>query len=198
MVPVIATVLTVVLLAVGGADYWFVERPHQSEDQMNQGSSSEDTMSSTSSATAVPKGVSKHQVNIDDILTGLALTPVDTQEPSLIGQVAGPSVPVQTKVLMQSNDRAALFAWVDTPDVKSLFLTLKQTLQPLFSSQVKDINDESFEPENGPPYDVLSFTDPAISPEKILFVRVRTRLYEFHIAAGQENTIQQMVSELTR
>jgi hypothetical protein len=150
----------------------------------------------------VKKGISLKKYSgpaVETILAALQLVPVQTSEASLLKLSAGQdALKVNTVVLLRNNDRAALFSWLESDDVKTLFSALKQALQEQFSPQVKDLIDETRTQENGPPLDYLSFTDPAISPEKVVFIRVRTRLYEFHIAAGQEDTINRLITELDK
>ena len=105
---------------------------------------------------------------------------------------------VHTLVLLQKNDRAALFSWVESDNVKTIFSTLKQSLQESFSTKLQNLIDETLTPTDGPPVDVLSFTDPAIAPEKVIFIRVRNRLYEFHVAAKSETAISQLIGALSK
>lgn len=164
-------------------------------------------VSSTSSAIAsgsgtrvVKKGVStkkKSSVDVHATLAALQLIETQTTETSILNVVAQ-NMTVQTVVLLANNDRAALLSWVENDDVKTLFSLLKQTLQEQFSPKLSGLVDETRTQESGPPVDVLSFVDPAISPEKILFVRIRNRLYEFHIAAKGEDAIDRLVAELSK
>ncbi len=197
--------LTVVLAAVGGADYWFKERPNvvavQPADQpVATGSGTvQSSTGLSSSRRVVKKGTQKKEFEtVEQILARTNFTLQESREVSLLrfGTTAGDRT--REGVLLQNNDRAALFAWVDDADVKTLYLDLKQGLQKSFSPQVRDLSDEHLVPDNGAPMDVLSFTDPAISPEKIILVRVRTRIYEFHVAPGKEAQIQSLILELAK
>ncbi len=105
--------------------------------------------------------------------------------------------PVEARVILKDNDRLAYFAWIDSPDAKITFTALKEALKTSFSSQLQDLVDETQERPDKPVRNVLSFLDPAIHSERVLFVRVRQRLYEFHIAPGREADIQGLMDALT-
>ena len=155
---------------------------------------------SSSSTAFVKKGVStkkKSGVDVAAVLAALQFIPTETSEVSLL-KLSAPNANPDTKVLLMNNDRAALFAWIENDDVKTIFSALKQALQEQFSPKLKDLIDETHPQDNGPPVDVLSFTDPAISPEKVLFLRVRTRLYEFHIAEKSQAAVDQLVAALSQ
>ncbi len=146
------------------------------------------------------KGVStkkKTSVNVAELLALLQFIPQETQEQSLLSRIAE-GMPVETMVLLQNNDRVALFSWLESADAKSVFTALKQAQQEQFSPQLEDLVDETRTSEDGPPVDFLSFTDPAISPEKVIFVRVRNRLYEFHVAGMGSETIDRLIEELSK
>jgi hypothetical protein len=151
----------------------------------------EPTPSGASGSHVVKKGASLKKVrgpNIADAILSLGLQQAETKEASLLALSAPPGS-VQTMVLMQQNDRLALFAWTESDNVKILFSALKDALQMQFSPKVTDLLDETRTQESGPPYDILSFSDPKLSPEKVIFIRVRTRLYEFHVAPAKEATL---------
>ncbi len=120
-----------------------------------------------------------------------------TQKSLLSAVVKDPSI-VETRVLLMNGDRAGLIAWIETPDVKQVFMVLKDSLAALFSTQVRDLLDEMQSPPGSPPRNFLTFLDPALSEERFVFVRIRERLYEFHIAPGKEEVMYQLVEELTK
>ncbi len=211
-------IVGVVLFALGAlfasGDYFFKEHPHQlamlqeraangGEEEptaMQQSSSSSQTGASSSASTVVRKGVStrkKSGVDVNAVLASLQLIPQQSTEASLL-ELTAQGIGTQTMVLLQNNDRAALFSWIESDDVKMIFSSLKQALQEQFSPKLKELIDETKTQENGPPVDVLSFTDPAISPEKVLFLRVRNRLYEFHIVPKSEEVIEQLIAALSK
>ncbi len=160
---------------------------------------SEGTMSSSPAVSrVVKKGVStkkKSGVDVHATLALLGLAPIKTSEASLL-ELATQGASVETTVLLLNNDRAALFAWIENDNVKTIFSALKQALQEQFSPNLTDLLDETRTQDAGPPYDILSFTDLAISSEKVIFIRVRNRLYEFHVAENGEDAIVKLMTAL--
>lgn len=121
----------------------------------------------------------------------------NTQEESLLKKTVPNDTKVESRVILLGNDRLAFFAWMESPDAKTYFTALKEALHTSFSSELQDLVDEVQEREGKPVRNVLSFRDPAIHTERILFVRSRQRLYEFHVAPGQEEEIQRVMDGLT-
>jgi len=209
----IGTVVFLVIISLAAGEYWFKERSNPNLPQAQNSSSSPDSTASGSTDTvaspnstssevsAVKKGVSQKLYtgpDVAQILAASQLIPVKTSETSLLKLSAGAETNVTETVLLKNNDRAAFFSWAEAGEVKTLFSALKQALQEQFSPQVKDLVDETRTQETGPPVDYLSFMDPGISPERVVFVRVRTRLYEFHIVQGQEDAINKVIGELSK
>ncbi len=140
------------------------------------------------------------RVNGPDIFAVLSAAGIATQttrEESLLSKIVPSDVEVESRVILLGNDRLAFFAWVESPDAKAYFTALKEALHTSFSSELQDLVDEVQEREGKPVRNVLSFLDPAIHTERILFVRSRQRLYEFHVVSGQEEEIQRVMDELT-
>ncbi len=195
MGSIVATTVAIMLIALGGADFLFIERPQMNlyEDETATTAS---LPASSPPVIAVKKGTSKkNQVNVGDVLEHLGLTTIDTNEDSLLSRAAPQTVRVEKRVLMKDNDRAALFAWLENSESLALFSALKQSLQQTFTPNVTDLRDERIEPQEGAPRDVLSFTDPPGS-ERVIIVRIRTRLYEFHVANGNEALVQSIIDAL--
>ena len=208
-------VVVLFLSGLAGADYWWKERfrptteitqevpasvteTGSTEVTVNIASSQASSMSSSSGVRVVKKGVStkKHaSINVDDVFLRLQLIKKDTTEMSLL-QLVDQSPAVSTIVLLKNNDRALLFSWIQSDDVKTIFSSVKKALQEQFSGQVKDLVDETRTSSSSTPMDILSFLDPAISKEKILFLRIRNRLYEIHIAQNGESVVDQLIEEL--
>lgn len=221
-------VILIACAGLAGADYVLSERPHMIAMQEEQSpvtppdtvdvssssisssvsvSSSEPTvmMSSSegisSSSKMVKKGVSTKKasgVNVDDVLARLQLISKQTNEASFLLLTAPEKSAVKVSVLLRNNDRAFLLSWVENDNVKTIFSALKQTLQEQFSGKVTDLIDETRRPENGPPVDYLSFIDPALSSERIVFFRVRNRLYELHAAENGAPLLETLVTELSK
>ncbi len=166
-----------------------------------EGSTGQEIASSNPGAkTFVKKGTStkkRQSVNVDDVFQRLQLIKKDTTELSLI-HLMNDSPAVKTVVLLRNNDRALLFSWIESDEVKDLFSNLKRALQEQFSGQLKDLIDETRTSASGSPIDTLSFIDPAISKEKIVFLRIRNRLYEIHIAKNGEDVLDMLTEELAK
>jgi hypothetical protein len=132
-----------------------------------------------------------------EIWEDLSITTGETGENSILQSIVTPETEVQSQALLKNNDRLAYFSWVETPEAKIYFTALKQALSSSFSSELQDLVDETQERPGKPVRNVLSFLDPAIHEERILFVRVRQRLYEFHVAEGREAEVQGVMDALT-
>ncbi len=159
-----------------------------------------ETSASSSSRRIVKKGVStkkKSGIDVPATLASLQLIVTPANENSLLS-FSAQGAKVETMVLLFNNDRAALFSWIESDDVKTIFSSLKQALQEQFSPELTGLTDTTQTPPNSPPVDILSFKDPAISPEVVLFIRVRNRLYEFHIAETGSEVISRLIGELSK
>lgn len=102
-----------------------------------------------------------------------------------------------TKAILIDGDRAGAIGWIDSPNVKKHYLVLKEALHSAFTPEVKDLLDETQRRENHPTRNLLTFFDSGILPERVVFVRVRERLYEIHIAEGSSNAIFNLIEDLT-
>jgi hypothetical protein len=136
-------------------------------------------------------------VHIDGVFAEMEITTKETDEKSLVSRIIPETIPIRTQVLLQGDDRLGLFSSVEAPDVRAYFFGLKDALQASFSSEVTGIVDTTEAPEGKPVRNVLSFMDPALSEEKLIFVRVRERLYEIHVAAGKGDAVQALIEKLT-
>ena len=143
-------------------------------------------------------GVAKQRgPDVYDILNAQGIVTETTREQSLLRRVIPDQVAVDARVVLKDNDRLAFFSWVESADVKTYFSALKEALQESFSPDIADLVDETQEREGKPVRSVLSFTDPAIHEDRLLFIRTRQRLYEFHVAPGKEEPIQVLMDALT-
>lgn len=217
--------LVIVLIGFGAADYWFKEHPTLEYAQeipspiplepTTQSSSSVSSDSSASSVSLIPlssassssglrvikKGTSTKKqigVNVDEVIMRLGLTKQETTETGFLALATQYSAKAQTTVLLWNDDRAFLFSWIENDDVKTIFGNLKQALQEQFSGKLTDLKDETLTAPNGPTVNVLSFFDPALSAERLIFLRVRTRLYEIHVAKNGESLVDRFVAELSK
>jgi hypothetical protein len=149
----------------------------------------------------VKKGSStkkKAGIDVPLVLSELQLITQPTEEAGFLSFMMKDASGVKIWVLLRNNDRAYLFSWIDSPDAKTIFGSLKQALSEQFSGKLTDLIDETRAPTEGPPVDILSFFDPTLSPEKIVFLRVRTRLYEIHTAKNGEETLDSLVAKLSK
>jgi hypothetical protein len=141
--------------------------------------------------------VKKQDTDVLAIVTSLGFTEQDTEEEGLLSAVIQGGQLVNRKILMKDGDRTGLLLWIETPDVKNVFLVLKETLRSLFSSEVRDLLDETQSLPDKPPRNFLTFLDPQISSDRLVFVRVRERLFEFHISPGKEDAMYKLVEKVT-
>jgi hypothetical protein len=204
------TVTLALLLVLGGlgvADYYLAEdrltadvTTQDAEEEKEAKEANDDiVLDGTGGTVIAPEGaVAKNQgITVEQAAAQGGLTLQDTTELTLLGQVVTADTPVSSTVLLKDGDRAGAVAWVESPDVKTIFATLKDSLITVFSPQMQDLRDETIQEANAPVRNILTFLDPSLSEERILFVRVRERLFEFHIAAGKEDVMNAFVQTLT-
>ncbi len=144
-----------------------------------------------------PSNIPVKQADIYQVLSLKQFTFQDTQEDSLLSMIIEDGTPVNTKVLIKDGDRSGFIAWVESSQVKVYFLSLKEALHSSFTPQIKDLIDETQRREGKPVRNLLSFFDPGISPERIVFVRVRNRLFEFHFPKEMDDKMFELFEELT-
>ena len=135
--------------------------------------------------------------DVPKVLSDLEMTTKDTTEKSLLSRIVPETILIRTQVILLGDDRLALLSYVESPDVRAYFFGLKDALQASFSAQLTDLVDITETPDGHPTRNILSFRDPALSEEKLVFIRVRERLYELHVAAGKEETVQKLMNALT-
>jgi hypothetical protein len=136
--------------------------------------------------------------DVFEVLNSLGIVTQGTREEGLLEQVVPAEVKVEKRVILKGDDRLGYFAWLESPDVTVYLSAMKDALRSSFSSQMRDLVDEVQNIAGKPTRDVLSFIDPSIHEERILFVRIGTRLYEFHIPEGKEPETQTLMDELTQ
>ena len=136
--------------------------------------------------------------NVLEVLTQQGYTFKETDELSVLGKII-PSErdAVQSRVLTKEKDRIGLIAWAESSEVKKDFIILKEALHISFSPQVQDLIDETQRREGHPTRNLLTFLDPALSQERIVFIRVRQRLYEFHISPDKDDMVFELIDVLT-
>lgn len=135
--------------------------------------------------------------NMVEVLQALGIEQSQTEETSIIRRVIPEEMPVQTIVLLKDGDRIGMVSWAESPLVKTYFLALKEALHTSFTAQMTDLVDETQRPEGKPVRNFLTFLDPGLSPERLVFIRVRERMYEFHIGEGKDAEMFLLVDALT-
>ncbi len=105
---------------------------------------------------------------------------------------------VEARALLIDGDRAGVIAWVSSPNVKKHYLVLKEALHSAFTPEVQDLLDETQRRENRPTRNLLTFYDPGLLPERVVFIRVRERLYEVHVAEGASEELFNVIEDLTK
>lgn len=133
-----------------------------------------------------------------DVASALGQLGYETQsstDQSMLSQVV--SGQPQSLVLLKNSDRVGSVTWIDSPQVKTFFISLKEGLLSAFSPNVQDLRDETTQGEGQPVRNILTFLDPSLSEERLVFVRVRERLYEFHVANGKETEMNALIEVLT-
>ena len=116
---------------------------------------------------------------------------------SMIGQVVGTTVPVNALTILKDNDRIGAVVWIESPEVKTTFNSLKDALLATFSPQVKDLEDTTKIDPGMPIRNVLTFLDPSLSEERLTFVRVGERFLEFHSVVGKEDAMSKAIESLS-
>ncbi len=149
-------------------------------------------------SSAQPLGIEKQNgPDVFDVLNKEGIATENTDEQSILHDIVPEGTPTEARTLLMNNDRLAYFSWTESPDVKVYFSALKEALRTSFSSHMQDLVDENQVREGKPLRNVLSFKDPAIHEERLLFIRVRQRMYEFHVPEGKEGEVQRLMDSLT-
>lgn len=146
-----------------------------------------------------PDGAVRKQVGPDVPSTiqtsGFIAAP--SEDLSFLAQITGSGTRIDSLAIKKDTDWIGSVTWIDSPDAKTYFAALKEALLGAFSIDVADLKDETKQGGNQPVRNELSFYDPALSSERLRFVRVRERLYEFHLALGKEDVIEPLIEQLT-
>lgn len=149
--------------------------------------------------TNTPGGVRKQEgPKIETILgqTGWEFKAI--KEPLFLSKIIPPEESQVTgTVLLKNGDRIGAIAWVESPKIKLYFIALKEALHSSFTPEIKDLVDETQHREGKPPRNLLTFLDTGINEERIVFVRVRSRLFEIHIADGNKKALFDLIDKLT-
>jgi len=131
-------------------------------------------------------------------LVTLGLRFQNPDEGTLLEMIIADGTTVYSQVVTKGGDRSGLVAWAESPRVKVHFLSLKEALHSSFSPGVQDLIDETQRVPGRPVQNLLTFLDPGLSEERLVFIRVRERLYEFHVAEGKDDEMFGLIEELTK
>ena len=127
---------------------------------------------------------------------GYAFQPVSRKEKSILKAVS--SNQLRSVVLMRDDDRVAAAFWFSDPDTEGSMDTLTAYVFDLFSEDVQRLIDKPIHREGFALIDLLAFTDPALSEERMVFAKIRDSLYEFHVAEENEGWVQELLLEIAR
>ena len=146
------------------------------------------------------EGVARNQgLDVKDVLQNRDFTLADVHEKVILEDIVPQNeAALQSYVLLKKGDRIGMIAWTDSPKVKEYYLALKEALHSAFTEKVQNLLDETQRREDRPIRNLLTFIDTGLFPERIVFVRVRERLYEFHVKEGSSEEIFNLIEELTQ
>jgi hypothetical protein len=200
--PLVATSILLLMLTLATTDALLVEKNLLTDWRhvaLQENPSSTDPPPTNPLSNQQSGGVTKvAEVNVTQIAVSMGLEVRETTESTLLSQIVPPeSTIVHSVLLLKNNDRAGVLSWVDSPDGKMYFLALKEALHATFSPQLKDLVDETQQREGHPVRNLLTFKDPLISEERVVFVRLRERMYEVHVANTMDDVIFELVEKLT-
>ncbi len=184
--------LLVVLIGLGAADYISNNGLPAALPSTGSGSVSSAIVENPTNTDPVAKQAG---VDVPSALSQLGYETQSSTDLSMLSQVV--TGQPQTLVLLKNSDRVGSVTWIDSPQVKAFFISLKEGLLSAFSPNVQDLRDETLQGEGQPVRNMLTFLDPSLSEERLVFVRVRERLYEFHIASGKETEMNALIEVLT-
>lgn len=195
---IVTAILLVFLGGLGVADYYLSSSTTTADVTTPTSQATTSTMPAVTGTGTQQAGVSVNNgPDIASFIESQGFTTTKSDELSFLAQIAGSGAQINSLAVMKDGDRAGSVTWIETPAVKTNFIALKEALLTAFSPKVQGLQDQTIEAPNQPVRNVLSFFDPALSAEKLTFVRVRERLYEFHIANGKDDVMQQLIDALT-
>ncbi|UPA22237.1 hypothetical protein K8942_04265 [Candidatus Peribacteria bacterium] len=185
---IITSLLLVFLGGLSAADY-YLSAGHGTVTRSGSGS----TISS------VPVGGVRKQSgpDVETIIAAEGFTTSSTSDLSFLAQIGGSDTEIEAQAILKDGDRAGSVTWIESPKVKTYFISLKEALLTAFSADMRDLKDETLQSPTGPVRNYLTFVDPSLSTERLVFVRVRERLYEFHIVLGKEEMMNTLIQAIT-
>lgn len=188
------------LVGENGPDTIAIQGTGEDEDDTEPTAEESDEDEDTQPTPAATRGVAKNNGAMPAQVAaqqGLSLQETTGKENAILpGLIAG-AVPVYSSAILADGDRAGSVTWTQTPQAKIYFVSLKESLLSAFSKDVKDLEDRTEQEPGKPVRNVLQFQDPALGEEKIVFVRVRERILEFHLTPGKEEVMQRLIDGLS-
>lgn len=182
--------LLLVLGGLGTADYYFSGNEYAASTTSSE--------SSVSTVTAPAGAVAKNSGEaVQSVIEAEGLTSSASDDLTMLSQVTTNKPALNSLAILQNGDRAGSVTWEENANVKTTFNAIKEALLTAFSAEVQGLRDETVQEAGKPVRNILTFLDPALSEERIIFVRVRERLYEFHVATGKEETMDALIDALT-
>ncbi|MDP7247441.1 MAG: hypothetical protein QF741_02335 [Candidatus Peribacteraceae bacterium] len=196
--PIVTLGLIVILLAISTADVFFTSAKLPEVATKPQAQNQPQQRPQPRLAKKNQKAETAKAPNILEILVSEQYKFQHSDEQNLLSMIIKDGTPVQSRALIKDSDRAGFVAWSESPKVKIYFLSLKEALHVSFTPQVKDLIDETQKREGRAERNLLSFSDPGIGEERLVFVRVRNRLFEFHLAKNYEDEMFDLIEKLTK
>lgn len=194
---VIVTLLLLVFLGgLGIADFYLSKAPQFASNTAGN-SSSVSSVTTTGSGTPIVGVRKQNGPDVAGAIATAGFTTTDTNDLSFLAQIAGSGAEIKALAILKNGDRAGSVTWIESPKVKNYFIALKEALLSAFSPQMKDLKDQTLEGPDVPVRNYLTFMDPSLSAERLVFIRVRERLYEFHIANGKEDIMNTLIDTMT-
>lgn len=146
---------------------------------------------------AKPAVAKREGPDVEAVIARAGYGTEENSERNLLAEIVPALTTVHTKIIFREGDRLSFIAWTEARDSKMTFFALKEALHKSFSPQVSDLIDEHQVRGKRAPRSVLTFIDPSIHTERLLFVRSRGRLYEFHVPQGNEDAVYALIDALT-
>lgn len=185
---IVTGVLLLCLIGLGTADYFFATDILSPDLVVVQ---EQATSSSTQTVTSPTGGVAKHQAaDVPETLQTLGFTTTASSDRSMLEQVVGTDLPLRSFTILKNGDRIGAVIWIESPEAKEYFFSLKEALLAAFSPQVRELEDVTNVDPGMPVRNILTFIDPTLSEERLTFVRSGERLLEFHTVLGKENDMK--------
>ncbi|TSC79189.1 MAG: hypothetical protein G01um101425_826 [Candidatus Peregrinibacteria bacterium Gr01-1014_25] len=128
-------------------------------------------------------------------IAGIAVREGNTE--SLLAQLL-PNASLHTMLVADGGDYAGSVTWMETADAKATLSAVKDALLPAFSPQVSGLQDITDGGDGGPVRNIVRFSDPALSVDAVVLLRVRNRLLEIHVAAGHEEKMEKAIEALSQ